>query len=106
MLSTWCSNSHQTRLIFGSQTPPNTAMVERLRRALGNGGGVDGADANFYNHELTESGLMQGGMPNPEAHTAAFEQHGVSPFSVYHPDVIQQFPEYFNQAWRNFWGIK
>jgi hypothetical protein len=45
-------------------------------------------------------------MSQLEAHPAAFEQLGMSPFSVYHPDVIQQFPEFFNQSWRDFWGLK
>jgi RHS repeat-associated protein len=89
---------------FGDH-PPNAAMVERLRTALGNGGSIEGADANFYNHELTESSLMNGGMSYDEAHATALEQHGVSPYSLYHPDVIQQFPEYFNRNWRDFWGL-
>jgi hypothetical protein len=33
-------------------------------------------------------------------------RYGVSPLRVYHPEVIQQFPGYFNDAWRAFWGIK
>ena len=49
--------------------------------------------------------LMQQGMAYEEAHAAALEQYGVSPFSVYAPEVIEQFPELFNSAWRAFWGL-
>lgn len=66
---------------------------------------MSGADANFYHHELTESNLMGQGMPYEEAHAAALEAHGASPYSLYSPDVIERFPEYFNQAYRDFWGL-
>jgi hypothetical protein len=89
---------------FGG-SPPNAAMISRLQSALDNGGAVTGADANFYNHELIESNLMSNGVDYEAAHAAALEQAGVSPFGLYHPDVIQQFPEYFNDNWRTFWGL-
>jgi len=39
------------------------------------------------------------------AHAAALGKYGVSPFSLYHPEVIQQFPAAFNNAWRAYWGL-
>jgi hypothetical protein len=45
---------------------------------------------------------MKGGMSYEDVHQAALEKYGVSPFSVYHPDVIRDYPEYFNQFWLNF----
>jgi filamentous hemagglutinin len=80
-------------------------MIGRLWGSVDSGGSVSGADANFYNHEITESDLMGGGMAYEQAHAAPLELHGASPFSLYHPDVIQQFPEYFNEAYRAHWGL-
>lgn len=77
-------------------------MLARLQASLGSV--VEGADANFYTHELLEAGHMASGMLYDAAHAAALEEAGVSEFSVYHPEVIQQFPELFNNAWRAFWG--
>lgn len=84
---------------------PNDAMLARLGDALANGTPVSGGDASFYMHELTESTLMRQGMAYEEAHAAALAKYGVSPFSVYAPEVIQKMPEYFNSNWSNFWGI-
>jgi filamentous hemagglutinin len=88
---------------FGEH-PPNQAMIERLESQLGSQ--VSGADANFYLHELSESEYMAEGLSDEAAHAAALESGGVSPFSLYHPEVIQQFPQYFNNAWRAFWGLQ
>lgn len=40
------------------------------------------------------------------AHQAALQEYGASPYSLYHPDVIQSMPEEFNDAWYQFWGIE
>jgi hypothetical protein len=83
---------------------PNEAMLGRLAGQVGST--VRGADANFYTHELLEAEYMASGMSYDAAHAAALQQAGVSPFSLYHPEVIQQFPAYFNDDWRAFWGIR
>ncbi len=57
-------------------------------------------------HELAETTLMDGGEEYVDAHLHALQKYDVSPFSVYHPDVIKEFPAAFNECWRNFWGIK
>jgi hypothetical protein len=84
---------------------PNEAMLERLGTALSEGQPISGADAAFYTHELTESSLMQQGMSYEAAHAAALEQYGISPYAVYAREVVAQFPELFNDAWRAFWGL-
>ena len=84
---------------------PNEAMVGRLQGALAAGEPISGADAVFYTHELTESELMSGGMSYEEAHAAALAKYGVSPFAVYAPEVIAQYPEEFGPGWKAFWGM-
>ncbi len=83
---------------------PNQAMVDRLRSALGGGRSLTGADASFYLHEIAEATMMGRGAAYDDAHARALEKYGVSPYSVYHSEVVQQFPDYFNSNWRDFWG--
>jgi len=59
--------------------PYNDAMIGRLQNAL---------DAAY-----------------DVAHSAALAKYDVSPFSVYHPDIIQAFRADFSPAFRRFWGI-
>jgi len=92
----------------GSIAPENQAMIARLQKALSNGTEVTGADANFYLHELYERTLMKDApytqAAYDAAHAASLKRYGVSPFAVYHPDVIKQFPERFNSNWLKYWG--
>lgn len=83
----------------------NAAMVERLQAALEAGSQISGADVVFYTHELMEAQLMAEGLSYEAAHAAALAEYGVSPFSVYAPEVVQAFPELFNSAWFQFWGL-
>ncbi|MCI0719494.1 MAG: hypothetical protein L0338_11085 [Acidobacteria bacterium] len=83
----------------------NTMMLDRLRSALANGQKIRGGDASFYLHEASEATMMGRGMSYDAAHAAALQKYGVSPFSVYSPQVIQALPGSFNQNWFNFWGI-
>lgn len=80
---------------FGPHAP-NDAMVTRLQTALDSGRPVTGGDANFYLHELSEADLMKDGLSYDEAHAAALKKYGVSLYSVYSPDVIQQHPDHYN----------
>lgn len=89
---------------FGD-VPENTAMLDRLRNAQAAGQPVSGADAVFYTHEISEATMMGKGVPYGTAHQAALDKYGVSPFSVYHPDVISSMPEAFSSAWFKFWGL-
>jgi hypothetical protein len=80
-------------------------MVGRLRGAMESGQRVTGADASFYIHELAESTMMARGLPYAQAHAATLSKYGVSPYSVYHPEVISKYPEMFGSPWKQFWGI-
>jgi len=82
---------------FGEHAP-NQAMLDRLGSAVGTR--VTGADANFYLHEISEATMMGRGMSYDAAHAAALGKYGVSPYSLYHPEVIQQFPSLFNSGIR------
>ncbi|ATQ71016.1 MULTISPECIES: hypothetical protein [Methylosinus] len=73
---------------------------------MASGQRVTGADAIFYTHEAAEATMMGRGLSYDAAHAASLEKYGVSPFSVYHPDVIRSMPEHFNSNWYKFWGIK
>jgi RHS repeat-associated protein len=84
--------------------PQNAAMVSRLRTALEAGARVTGADASFYVHEVHEATLMGRGLIYDVAHEAALLKYNVSPFSVYHPDVIRANPRIFGSPWLDFWG--
>ncbi len=72
---------------------------------MASGQRVTGADAIFYTHEAAEATKMARGLSYEPAHAAALQKYGVSPYSVYHPDVIRAMPEQFNSNWYNFWGI-
>ncbi|QDH21685.1 RHS repeat-associated core domain-containing protein [Saccharibacillus brassicae] len=85
---------------------PNQMMIQRLENALKNGTPLTGADASFYMHEVSEFTKMRKGMSYDSAHGSAIEKYNVSPFSVYHPDVIKSLPEEFNLLWYKFWGIE
>ncbi|MHB8973311.1 MAG: polymorphic toxin-type HINT domain-containing protein [Pirellulaceae bacterium] len=95
---------------FGSNAA-NEAMLGRLRAAMAEGRRVSGADASFYMHELAESTMVRRLMAQGSsfeaaqemAHLAAFKKYGVSPFSVYHIDVIRMLLADFNENWVNFW---
>jgi RHS repeat-associated protein len=89
---------------FGD-VPQNTAMIGRLRAALSEGRAISGADASFYMHEVAEATMMGRGMSYGAAHSGALAKYGVSPFSVYHPEVVQQFSSAFNSNWASFWGL-
>jgi hypothetical protein len=89
---------------FGDYAP-NSAMIRRLRSALSQRQAISGADASFYMHEVAEATMMRRGMTYEAAHSGALNKYGVSPYSVYHPEVIAEFSELFNANWRGFWGL-
>ena len=85
-------------------------MIERLESALREGKTISGADASFYMHEVTEAIKMKSGLNYDAAHAKALAKYEVSPFSVYHPDVILKVnktePGSFNRNWLKFWGLE
>jgi hypothetical protein len=90
---------------FGD-VPENSMMIDRLKTAVESGSKITGADASFYFHEVSEATMMGRGLSYEVAHPAALAKYGVSPFSVYHPDVISALPESFGPNWKLFWGLK
>jgi len=86
--------------------PPNQAMLDNLRSLMGEGENATGPYENFYQHELEEAEGMSQGLSQETAHQMALEGLGHSPYSVYSPEVIEQFPEFFNSNWRAFWGLQ
>ena len=86
--------------------PENGAMLNRLNSALVEGREISGADLSFYYHELKEAELMASGLSYEEAHTTALEFYRVSPFSVYHPEVIKTFSYRFSKVWLKAWSIE
>ncbi|MNJ66567.1 hypothetical protein D3C77_626560 [compost metagenome] len=80
-------------------------MIKRLEDAMTSKKKISGADASFYMHEVSEATMMKKGIDYDTAHAEALQKYDVSPFSVYHPDVIKSMPENFGRAWKKFWGI-
>lgn len=78
-------------------------LINRIKAALKNGEKITGEDASYYMHGLKESTLMSKRLSYEEAHVVALETYQVSPFSVYHPEVIQQNPRAWGKPWFKFW---
>ncbi len=91
---------------FPGEFPQNWAMLNRLKTALAQESAISGADLSFYYHELKEAEFMANGLSYYEAQAEALKFYGVSPFSLYHPDAIEAFPDQFNKNWFNAWGIE
>lgn len=53
-----------------------------------------------------EANLVDGGLEQSVAHEMALQYYEVSPYSVYHPEVIKMQPEWWNNAWFEFWNIE
>jgi len=79
---------HLARL---DHSPANDAMLDRIGSAAADGRPLHASETNFFQHEVTEAGLMDGGMRYPEAHGIAGQTHPT--FANYHPEVIDQFPD-------------
>jgi hypothetical protein len=84
---------------------PNIMMLNRLEQALNSGQKISGADASFYFHELKEAEFMKEGYDYYEAHQGSINYYSVSPYSLYHPEVIKACPDDFNRNWRKAWEI-
>ncbi|WP_146088336.1 hypothetical protein [Actinacidiphila yanglinensis] len=82
---------------------PNDAMVTGIRQALTAGRPLGEGEVNFLRHQLTESALMDGGASAEDAYEAALRSHPAA--RNYSPEVIDRFPELFNNAWRRAWGM-
>ena len=67
----------------------NAAMLGRLQSALSSGQPLTGANLNFYLHEVAEANLVRQGIDQETAHLMVLDQQGVSPYSLYAPEVIK-----------------
>ncbi|MFQ6199565.1 RHS repeat-associated core domain-containing protein [Streptomyces sp. NPDC000405] len=85
-------------------SPANDAMIDGIRQGMADGRSLSEGEQNFMRHELTEAGLMDGGMPYEGAHDLALQTHPL--MKNYTPEVIDQFPELFNNNWRRAWGME
>jgi hypothetical protein len=81
----------------------NEMMINRLRESMGTT--VQGADKNFYEHELAESGLVENGSRTRRRTTRLCNRMEFQALALYHPDVISAVPYEFNLGWRAFWGL-
>lgn len=79
-------------------------MVISIEDAIASGRPLTAAEQYFMTHELTEARLVTSGLSQDAAHAAALETH--PPFMNYSPEVIQNYPEYFNSNWRTAWEIE
>ncbi len=70
-------------------------MLERLRA-----GNRTLQDIEFYLHELKESAVFRRTGDLLGAHLEALQWRGVTEKSLFHPEVIQQNPQLFNESWR------
>lgn len=84
--------------------PQNDAMVDGIRQAMAAGRPLSEGEVNFLRHEITEAELMDGGMPYDDAHRRALQTHPL--MRNYTPDVINRYPELFNNNWRRAWGME
>lgn len=86
------------------RSPADTAMLDAIGTAVAAGRAPDEAGRHFLRHHLTMADRMDDGAPPREALRAALRTH---PFARhYSPDVIDRFPELFNNNWRRAWGMR
>jgi hypothetical protein len=94
---------HLTSIDALESHPPNAAMISRIRSAMSDGRPLTPGERNFMTHELTEARAMARGVPQDLAHEMAGQTHPL--FQNYDPEIIKQYPEYFNSNWRKAWGL-
>jgi hypothetical protein len=71
------------------------AMLDRLRS-----GQATKQDIEFYMHELKESAVFRRTGDLRGAHQNALDFRRVTERDLFHPEVIQQNPQIFNESWR------
>ncbi len=91
----------EIELEYDEEYPYNRVMLERLK-----GGLRTQQDINFYQHELYESNLVKRGLTRDIAHSETLARYGVREFDLYHPSVIQQYPQFFSSSWFAYYGIR
>jgi hypothetical protein len=79
----------------------NAAMLARLKE-----GKKTPIDLNFYEHELIESELVEGGIAEKEAHLTTLAKQGIPrepgyETQLYQTDIILKYGESFSSAARS-----
>lgn len=64
-------------------------MMNKIEEMLSGNQELTGAYKDFYEHELTESMLMQQGYGYNDAHNMALEIHNVQPQALYSPEMYK-----------------
>lgn len=98
-------NNHLSDDVEGFEFEPNKAMINKIEEMINNGEPLSGAYKDFYEHELTESMLMKQGYDYNTAHNMALDIHEVQPQQLYSPEIIKNYPQWFNKLDFEFWGI-
>ncbi len=83
--------------VEGFEYKPNKVMINKIKEMLTNNQELTGAYKNFYEHELTESVLMEQGFSYKNAHDMALKVHDVLPQALYSPEVIKENYKWFNK---------
>jgi hypothetical protein len=78
-------------------------MVESIDSAISSGGALSEGQQNFMTHELAEAKAVSRGMNQLDAHALALQTHPL--YKNYTPEVIGQYPEFFNNNYREAWGM-
>ena len=118
-LKTWCEKyshkqdfdglnkikSHLTNDVDGFEFKPNEVIVNEIEEMLANDQKLTGAYKDFYEHELTESALMEEGYSYKQAHNKALEIHNVEPQALYPPQIVKEYSKWFNKKDYEYWGI-
>lgn len=97
---------HLTNDVDGLDFEPNIAMMDKIEEMLSKNQELTGAYKDFYEHELTESIFMQQGYGYNEAHNMALEMHNVQPQALYSPEIIKEYPKWFNKMDFEYWEIE
>ncbi len=85
-------------------SPADAAMLRAIGDRLAEGRPPTEGERHFLRHHLTMAELMDGGTSYEDALRAALRTH---PFARhYTPDVIDRFPQLFNNNWRRAWGMR
>ena len=96
---------HLTYDVDGLDFEPNKAMMNKIEEMISDNQELTGAYRDFYEHELTESMLMQQKYGYNDSHNMALEIHNVQPQALYSPEIVQDYSKWFNKSDFEYWGI-
>ena len=94
-----------TNDVDGLDFEPNKAMMNKIEEKLSGNQELTGAYKDFYEHEPTESMLMQQGHGCNDAHNMALDIHNVQPQALYSSEIVQEYSKWFNKSDFEYCGI-